>query len=141
MAGLPRKYAKMGFKRGWAAYNRLKKPKKSKSRTVKYMARRRKGGFKKRYRKSSGGLGFGGITKILIGAGLVVLYEVYLSPMIPVQGMMKNFLELGIGIFLMTGKMPMPVKAFGAALATLNAYQILSSFMPGSGVSTSGDNW
>lgn len=46
MAGLPKKYAKMGFKKGWAAY-RGSKRKKSVSRAapkkVKHMARRRYG--------------------------------------------------------------------------------------------------
>ena len=44
MAGLPRKYAKMGFKRGWAAYRKKRKaPKTPKKRTAKKaipMARR-----------------------------------------------------------------------------------------------------
>lgn len=45
MAGLPKKYAKMGFKKGWAAYRRSKGSRKasrtSRPRTVKRMARRR----------------------------------------------------------------------------------------------------
>ena len=45
MAGLPRKYAKMGFKKGWAAYRKKRKaPKTSKKRTAKKaspMVRRR----------------------------------------------------------------------------------------------------
>jgi hypothetical protein len=38
--GLPRKYAKMGFKRGWAEYKKLKNKGKSKSKPTR-MARRK----------------------------------------------------------------------------------------------------
>jgi hypothetical protein len=136
LAGLPKKYAKMGFKRGWAAYNRShKRTRKSKSRTqVKYMARRRKGGFRKKYRRHSGSMGFGSITKILIGAALAAVYEVFVSPMIPLNGLIKNIGELAVGIMLAAmPRMPMPVKAFGTALAFVNAYQIIIAYLPTSG--------
>lgn len=143
MAGLPKKYAKMGFKRGWAMFKRLRN-KKRKTKTIvraQPMARRRrKNYFKKAYRKVKSGLSFGNVTKILIGAGLAVVYNVYVSPLIPVSGMLKNVLEFGIGLYLAVGRFPMPVKAFGAALATLEAYSFISGLMGGNngGVSFDG---
>jgi len=142
MAGLPRKYAKMGFKRGWAAYNRSKKPRrKSKSRTqVKHMARRKRFSFRKAYRKAKKGFTLGNITKILVGAGLAAMYEIYLSPMLPIgNGMMKNIVEFFVGVMLMVYGRWMPVKAFGAALATINAYSLIAGFIPSGGVSQTSD--
>ena len=88
MAGLPKKYARMGFKKGWAKFKSLRKSKRSykviRKKTVITMARRRyKFGKRKGYRKSKSGNMFGSVTKIVIGAGLAALYEVFVSPMIP----------------------------------------------------------
>lgn len=142
MAGLPRKYAKMGFKKGWKAFLKTKKRKTKTSRTVYKMARRRKRGFfKKAYRKVKSGLTFGNITKVFIGAGLAALYEVFVSPMIPIDGLVKNLLELAMGVFLMVGRFPMPIKAFGAALATINAYGLIMAYMPGLGNTSTGSEW
>jgi hypothetical protein len=139
MTGLPSKYAKMGFKRGWAAYNSSKKrTRKTKStKQVVNMARRRKGGFRKFYRKVKSGFTMGNITKIIIGSTLAALYELYLSPMIPIGGMIKNLVELGLGIFLASGHFPMPVKAFGMALSVINAYSLVMTYLPSGGSSSS----
>lgn len=144
MAGLPKRFAKMGFKRGWAAYNK-KKIKKSRSKTAVNikMARRRKG-FKRHYKRSrsSGGVTFGNVTKVLIGAGLAAVYEVFVSPMIPFDGMIKNIVELLAGLFLagMPG-MPMPVKAFGMALGVINAYSLVMAYLPAGSGSTANTGW
>lgn len=132
MAGLPRKYAKMGFKRGWAAFNRTKRKKRTvKTWSVSKMARRRKSGFRKFYRRAKSSMPFGNITKVLIGAGLAALYEVFVSPMLPIaNGMLKNIVELALGVFLAAGRFPMPIKAFGAALATINAFTLVMNFLP-----------
>lgn len=61
MAGLPKKYAKMGFKRGWAAFKRSRSSSNSRKRTTKKMAKRRS------IRRSTGGLK---PTQVLIGGGL-----------------------------------------------------------------------
>lgn len=56
--GLPRKYAKMGFKKGWAAYKRTKSPTVRRRPTVRKsrpMARRRS--YRKVYRAARGGGG------------------------------------------------------------------------------------
>lgn len=145
MAGLPGRYAKMGFKRGWKAYNLTKrKVRKSKSKTkvVYKMARRRKGGFRKYYRRAKSAMTFGNVTKVLVGAALAAVYEIFVSPMIPLDGLIKNILELGAGLYLAAGRFPMPVKAFGAALATVNAYSLVMAYMPGSSRNTStGSDW
>lgn len=139
MSGLPKKYAKMGFKKGWLAYKRSKG---SKRKTKKYevvnMARRRKGGFRKFYRKAKKGITFGNVTKVLIGAALAAVYEIFVSPMVPLNGMLKNIVELGAGLFIasMPG-VPMFFRAFGAALATINAYSLVISYLPSGGSSSS----
>jgi hypothetical protein len=147
MPGLPKKYAKMGFKRGWKAYNKLKIRSKTK-RGVSTMARKRRGGFrrsiKRTYRRAKSGFFMGNITKILIGAGLAAVYEIYISPMVPFDGLIKNIVELGVGIALASmGGMPSYVRAFGGALAIINAYSIIASYLPAASGSGSGStsNW
>lgn len=129
MAGLPKKYAKMGFKRGWASFKKLnRKTKKTKIRSVQIMARKRsfKRSMKRYSRKAKSFLTFGTISKVLIGAAIAAIYEVFVSPMIPLDGMIKNIVELGAGLILASmGSMPMPVRAFGAALSIINAYSLI----------------
>ena len=95
--GLPRKYAKMGLKRGWAAYKRSKgsNPRRRKTTTRKVsrpMARRRS--YRKIYRRARGG---GGSMKpiidgVLAGAagGLATKY---------IGNMGHPIATLGIGYF------------------------------------------
>lgn len=140
VTGLPKKYAKMGFKRGWSAFKKLKRKSKNITRRVQTMARRRKGGFrrsmKRSYRKAKSGFSMGNVTKVLIGAGLAALYEVFVSPMIPLDGMIKNIVELGAGLLLASmGGMPSYVKAFGVSLAIINAYSLIVPLVSGMGSS------
>lgn len=144
MTGLPRKYAKMGFKKGW----RLFKAKRHKVKTtvshskskrrIYTMARR----HKKRSKKSMGGMGniFSKVMNIGIGALGAVAWEMWVSPLIPIGGMVKNLIEIVVGIVLagMRG-MPSMVRSGGIALATINAYQIIASFM--SGTTSSESAW
>jgi hypothetical protein len=81
----------------------------------------------------------GSVVKVVLGAGICALYEIFVSPMIPLGGMVKNLLEMGIGAFLMMGRFPLPIKAFGAALLTINAYSTIVSFLPSGG--SSGTNF
>lgn len=107
-------------------------------RGVKTMARRKH--YRKSHKSSSGGFGFGGALKILAGAGIAVVYEVFVSPLIPLDGMIKNIVELVLGLFLMTMKgMPMIVRAGGAAIATINAYQLIFPLLSGVGGTTTGN--
>ena len=88
----------------------------------------------KRGHKKSSGFGFGGALKILAGAAVAVVYEVFVSPMIPLSATIKNIVELVLGLFLMTLKgMPMIVRAGGAAIATINAYQLIFPLVSGMG--------
>lgn len=127
MTGLPRKYAKMGFKKGWAAFRNAHK--KTKNRGIKTMARhkrKRKSYFKRSRSSATKGFSMQNITKVVVGAALAALYEVFVSPMIPLDAMIKNIVELGGGLILAAmPNMPMPVRAFGAALATINAYSLI----------------
>jgi hypothetical protein len=144
MAGLPKKYAKMGFKKGWLAFKRLKRHSiKRKSSKVINIARRRKGGFRRFYKRTSrrakSGFTFGNVSKIVIGVGLAALYEVYISPMLPIAGQLKNIVEFVIGIALMAmPNMPSYVKAFGMALAVINGYSLIVPYI--SGISSSSNN-
>jgi len=93
--GLPRKYAKMGFKKGWVAYKRTKRPATRRRPTVRSkrpMARRRS--YRKVYRRArSGGGSFKPIIDgVLAGAagGLATKY---------IGNMGHPIATLGIGYF------------------------------------------
>lgn len=89
----------------------------------KYKMAKRRYKAKNRAKSKSG---FGSIIKIVIGAGVAAVYEVFVSPMIPLSRNVKNILELAIGVLLMSMKrLPMAVRAGGAALATINAFEII----------------
>jgi len=95
--------------------------------------------------KSTGGMfGGGGLMskafQIIAGAGIAVLYEVFVSPMIPLSATIKNIVEFALGVFLaVSPRMPMIVRAGGAALATVNAYAFIAPFLSGS--SSSSSSW
>jgi hypothetical protein len=126
MAGLPKKYAKLGFKNGWRAF---KASKNSNSKTKTY-SRGLKMAKKKNYRKGKKGFASGKVMQIIIGAGVAAVYEVFISPMIPLSRTIKNIVELAIGILLASmKKMPMAVRAGGAALATINAFELIVPLM------------
>jgi len=130
MARLPKSIIKKyGIsKKAWAVFRGSKSIKKSKA--VKYMARRRK----KHFGGKRNGINFNSVIKILGGAAIVVAYEVFISPMIPLGAQIKNILELIIGMFLaVMPRMPMLVRAAGAALATVNAYALIYPMIAKSG--------
>lgn len=83
---------------------------------------------KKKYFSGKKGKGFlNKAFNILIGAGVAALYEVYISPKITFIGRtMKNIIELVVGLALaLMPKLPMAIRAGGAALATINAFEII----------------
>lgn len=90
---------------------------------------------KKKKHYSKGGLKGGFMNKaiqVLAGATVAVLYEVFVSPYIPLTGMIKNLVEMVIGIFLASSKkMPMIVRAGGTALAIINAYELIAPYISG----------
>jgi len=80
--GLPRKYAKMGFKQGWKSYKASKRPTatrkvipmaRRRTRARRYVARKARSGYRKRKGLLSGNTG-----NIIIGAGAG-----FASPYIP----------------------------------------------------------
>jgi len=82
---------------------------------------------KKKYFGGKKGKGFlNKAIHILVGAGVAALYEVFISPRITFIGRtIKNIIEMVIGIVLaMMPKLPMAVRAGGAALATINAFEL-----------------
>ena len=61
--------------------------------------------------------------------------------MIPLGRNIKNMIEFALGLFLaMSKKMPMAVRAGGAALATINAFEFIAPLLSGtkSAASTGG---
>lgn len=71
MAGLPKKYARMGFKKGWREYRKAKARRGSTARApkkVKNMARKRTRRYRKKNNKSSG-INLGGMAKPLTAIG------------------------------------------------------------------------
>jgi hypothetical protein len=130
MARLPKHIIKKyGIsKKAWAVFRGQKTTsKKVTSHKRTQMARKKH--FKKGSKRS---LNFGSVLKILSGAALAAAYEVFVSPMIPLSAMVKNIIELVIGLALavMPG-MPMIVRGFGAALATVNTYALVYPMIAG----------
>jgi len=123
MAGLPKKYAKMGFKKGWIAYKRTKKSSSS-IKVRKY--KRSKTMTKKSYKRKSTSL-LGKLNSPLLGAAGVVAYESFISPMIPLQGTAKDMLELVGGLYL--SKKQGFIGATGKSLVVLNSYQLVSGLV------------
>ena len=104
---------------GQGRATKKRKCRKSSSRGAYIMARK----TKKSYKSSKFSLK--GAVKVLVGAAIAIVYEVVISPMIPLSRNMKNAIELGVGLLLLVmPKMPMPVRAFGGALATINLFEI-----------------
>jgi len=145
MAKLPKALIKKyGIsKKAWAVFRGSKKSKsspklrarKTKSRGL-YMARRKKA---RSYKKG------GSMNKIftaLMGVAGAVVYEVFISPKIPLSRNTKNMLELGIGIALMVmPRVPKVLKATGLALVVINGFEILVPLVSGAkSISTNGGN-
>lgn len=85
---------------------------------VKIMAKKRRSG------KRSGGLGLGNnLMGTAMGVGGYILYEAYLSPKIPIQQPMLNFVELAAGIW--ASRKGGIIGNVGKAAIILNVYQIL----------------
>lgn len=138
MAKLPKSIIKKyGIsKKAWQVFRGQKPGKRSNK-----MAKRRN--TKKKFSKKSTFLN--SAFKILVGVAGAVAYEVFLSPMIPLDSMIKNIVELALGLVLMfVPGMPMAIKATGAALATVNAYTLIYPLFSGatnSAAAPQADNW
>jgi len=125
-------------KRAWAEQRKLSHTHKVRTSSTKkrkqviHTARRKS--YRKGRKSSKSGFGFGSALKVLMGAAGAVVYEVFVSPLIPLDGMIKNIVELVIGLVLMSMKgMPMIVRAIGGGIATINAYQLIYPLVTGNG--------
>lgn len=135
MTGLPRKYAKMGFSKGWKAYR---------SSTVKTggktMARRR-GRFSKRSRTKSHS-GMNSLMNIAIGVVGAIAYEKFVSPMIPVANPVAHgAVDVAAGYALTKVNNSM-AKSAGNAIMIINLFGIGQSLLGGT-TSSNGvnDGW
>jgi len=133
-------------KKAWAIARGQKKTysKKSKSKVKRFYTMAKKRTYKKGKAKSKGLFGFsmGKVVQVLAGAAIAAVYEVFVSPMIPIAQNIKNWIELALGLFLAASpKMPMVVRAGGAALATINAYSIIMPYISGVGNGDANNAW
>ena len=90
-----------------------------KSRSIKrYMAKRKS--RKKSYSKF-------GLKSALIGGAGTLLYENYVSPMLPLQQPIKNVVEAGAGYYL--SKKSGLTGDFGKVLFIVNAYSLMTQLL------------
>lgn len=137
MAKLPKSIIKKyGIsKKAWAVFRASKgtrisrRAKTTKSRGYATMARHKK----KRTAKGKQGF-FNKALQIALGAGVAAIYEVFVSPRIPLARNIKNIVELIIGLVVaVMPRLPVAVRAGGAALATINAFEIFVPLISGMG--------
>ena len=103
-AGLPKKYAKMGFKKGWRAYKASKRKTRRKTRTVRRSNPRRKPKAKKKMAKR-GFLNTQTIFKLLRTAALLGPAAVKaLEPGATIQKKLGNILEIYTGFDMDSGQ-------------------------------------
>ncbi len=100
--GLPKRFAKMGFKRGWAVYKRSKKaPTRRRSTTRRaapkrrYSMARRKRTYRRRSNGALGGLNTNAMMKGVIAGAGATLIKKYLN--VPYA---DDLAVLGVGIFM-----------------------------------------
>jgi len=85
------------------------------------MAKRKRSTHKKRY--SRGGSSAFSLQNVLIGTGLVMLYNAYVSPKIPLSQTPRNLVEAGAGYII--GKKSGLLGAFGKMLFITNVYDLM----------------
>jgi len=140
MAGLPKKYAKMGFKKGWKEYKKTKVKSKSSlkrkavptaRRRVKTMARRRRTYAKRRTSRRSG---MGTLTKLaLAGAGYGLIREPLnqLVAKVPLVGNFGDEVALGLASLLIASKGSGMLKKIGQAGVIIEAHNLARGGMGG----------
>jgi len=124
MAGLPRKYAKMGFAKGWRAY---KNSKKTNIRSVKTMAkRRRRSSARTTYsRKRSSKMG--GVAGLMLGgAGYGLIREPLnqLASKVPFVGSLGDEVVLLGASYLMATKGSGIIRKVGRAGLVIEAHNL-----------------
>lgn len=81
----------------------------------------------RKYKRNSNTGILGNLNKPFMGAAGVVLYESFISPVIPIQGVAKDLLELVGGAYL--SKKSGFLGATGRSLVVINSYQLLSGMV------------
>jgi len=134
MTGLPRRFAKMGFAKGWKAFRSYKGSRSSTAQKGGYeMAKRRRYGSHKRTSHRSAGMSgiAGNAVSVAIGGGSAAVYEKYVEPMIPVtDATTKSAIGVAAGLIL-ASQSNKYMKSAGAGIAVVNAYQLIGGFMGG----------
>lgn len=144
MSGLPKRYAKMGFKKGWRAFKASKNVNKSKSlnnykttRRVSIMARRKTRAKKRSYSRSNSGIS--NLTNLVIGAAGAYAYENYLAPMIPINraGVQGDIIDFAAGYALTKFGKNKYLTATGNAIMVINAYSAMNTLIGKKSTNTS----
>jgi len=110
-------------KKAWVMQRKQGGYRKAKASPVTYKRRGKRTMTKKKSYRKAKGL-FGNLNTPLMGAAGVVAYESLISPMIPLQGVAKDMLELVGGLYL--SKKKGFLGATGKSLVVINAYQLIS---------------
>ena len=105
---------------GRAKFIKKSKGRNTVTKRVKRMAK------KKSYRKKNTSI-LGKLNTPLLGAAGVVAYESFISPLIPLQGVAKDMLELVAGAWM--SKKRGFIGATGKSLVVLNSYQLVSGLV------------
>jgi len=130
MAGLPRKYAKMGFAKGWRAYKSSKTRTKIKNTartagSVKTMARRRyKMARRSKFRSSTGG---NGVMKLALGGAIYGLVREPINQFagkIPLIGGFGDEVALGVISYIAATKGTGWVRNIGRAGVVIEAHNL-----------------
>ena len=83
---------------------------------------------KRKRSRSKSHFAMSGITGTIVGVGGYIVYEAYLSPMIPLNATTKNVAELILGMYL--AKRSGVLGNVGKAAVILNSYLLLKAFVP-----------
>ena len=132
MAGLPKKYAKMGFKKGWREFKKSKSKRKytlrrTVSKTAKRKTRTRTMAKKRTYKKKSS---IGGVGKLMLGGAIYGVAREPLSQLsskIPIIGNFGDEVAL-LGIsYLMATRTSGMLRQAGRAGLMIEAYNLARS--------------
>ena len=83
---------------------------------------------RKHYSRKSGGF-TSGVWGSIVGVGIfTLLYEPFVSPMVPLSEPTKSLVELGVGLVFMNNKNNM-IKNTARAAVIINAYQLMALYV------------
>jgi len=137
MSGLPASIIKKYgvSKKAWAVFRGTKRARKTKTYRTKSkarvytMARKRRTSRKSKSQSTFKGGFMQKAMDVILGAGVAFIYDKWISPMIPISGMIKDIIELVLGIVVASmPRLPRAVRVGGLALAIMNAYSLISTY-------------